>query len=194
MKGYLSDAEILELLNRGGHYVNTAIEALYNQNKALLQSILRSSFNSEKSKTSEDIIWETMEAFINNVNRGSFSLQEGNSIAAYLRVISKNLMLKYVSSENARSLRQNSYSLEIEESEPDVSHLIIEQEKWETYLQIFEKAGKNCKRILQMVYGLGYSIKELANELIEEGIFENEQVVRNAKSKCLKNVLNLITV
>lgn len=194
MKGYLSDVEIIELLNKGGHYVTKAIETLYNQNKALLQSILRSSFNSEKSKTSEDIIWETMEAFINNVNRGSFSLQEGNSIAAYLRVISKNLMLKYVSSENARSLRQNSYSLESEESEPDVSHLIIEQEKWETYLQIFEKAGKNCKRILQMVYGLGYSIKELANELIEEGIFENEQVVRNAKSKCLKNVLNLITV
>jgi RNA polymerase sigma-70 factor (ECF subfamily) len=194
MKGYLSDAEILELLNRGGHYVSKAIEALYDQNKSLLQSILKSSFKSEKSKTSEDIIWETMEAFINNVNKGSFSLQEGISIAAYLRVISKNLMLKYVSSENARSLRQNSFSLEIEESEPDVSHLIIEHEKWETYLQIFEKAGKNCKRILQMVYGLGYSIKELAKELIEEGIFENEQVVRNAKSKCLKNVLNLITV
>jgi RNA polymerase sigma factor (sigma-70 family) len=194
MKGYLSDAEILELLNRGGHYVSKAIEALYDQNKSLLQSILKSSFKSEKSKTSEDIIWETMEAFINNVNKGSFSLQEGISIAAYLRVISKNLMLKYVSSENARSLRQNSFSMEIEESELDVSHLIIEHEKWETYLQIFEKAGKNCKRILQMVYGLGYSIKELAKELIEEGIFENEQVVRNAKSKCLKNVLNLITV
>lgn len=40
-----------------------------------------------------------------------------------------------------------------------------------------------------MVFGLGYSIKEMAKELVDEGLYENEQVVRNAKSKCLKNIL-----
>ena len=70
--------------------------------------------------------------------------------------------------------------------------MISESETWNRYLEIFEQIGKNCKRILQMVYGLGYSIKEMANVLVEEGLYENEQVVRNAKSKCLKNILTKI--
>lgn len=100
--------------------------------------------------------------------------------------------MKYISSEEARSMREMSYGADNEYIDQDVSVMISESETWNHYLEIFEQIGKNCKRILQMVYGLGYSIKEMANVLVEEGLYENEQVVRNAKSKCLKNILTKI--
>ena len=162
---------------------------IYKKNKSLLLTILRSSFRNERSKTPDDIIWETIEVFVNNVISGKFSIQENKTISAYIGKIAKNLMIKYLDSEDARGIREIHFGEEAETLEDDVSVAIAEQESWNNYLEIFEKIGKNCKRILQMVYGLGYSIKEMAKELVDEGLYENEQVVRNAKSKCLKNIL-----
>lgn len=186
---FLSDSLILEGILAGGFSETKAIESLYNQNKAFFLKLLNEPLRLEKSKLPEDIIWEAIEAFVWNVKDGKYVSQANVPVAAYVRAIAKNLLLKYLSSENSRGNRQGIYIEENDASVVDVSEVIAEKEKWDVYLEIFEKAGKNCKRILQMVYGLGYSIKEVADELISEGIFENEQVVRNAKSKCLKKVM-----
>lgn len=190
----LSDEQIIEGIMKGGHYETKAIEELYDRNKGLFLSFLNQGFANEKSKEPEDIIWETIEAFVNNVKSEKFKLQQNIPITAYLKTISKHLALKYYSSENARSGRQDAYFAQTDNISPDVSELIADKEIWDEYLGIFEKAGKNCKRILQMVYGLGYGIKEMAQELIAEGVFENEQTVRNAKSKCLKKVSDNLTL
>lgn len=185
----MSDDLIVEGILSGGYSESKAIGALYDQNKSFFLKVLNEPLRLEKSKQPEDIIWEAIEAFVWNVKDGKYKIQENIPIAMYVRVIAKNLLLKYLSSENARGIRQSTYLEEIDASLGDASEAIVEKEKWDKYLRIFENAGKNCKRILQMVYGLGYSINEMAKELIEEGIFENEQVVRNAKSKCLKKVM-----
>jgi RNA polymerase sigma factor (sigma-70 family) len=186
---YKNDSLIVEGILAGGLAESKAIEALYNQNKSFFLKLLNEPLRLEKSKLPEDIIWEAIEAFVWNVKDGKYTPQGSVPLAAYVRAIAKNLLLKYLSSENSRGNRQGIYLEENDEVEADVSEAIVEKEKWDKYLEIFEKAGKNCKRILQMVYGLGYSMKDLAEELISEGLFENEQVVRNAKSKCLKKVL-----
>jgi RNA polymerase sigma factor (sigma-70 family) len=186
---YKNDSLIVEGILAGGLAESKAIEALYNQNKSFFLKLLNEPLRLEKSKLPEDIIWEAIEAFVWNVKDGKYTPQGNVPLAAYVRAIAKNLLLKYLSSENSRGNRQGIYLEENDEVEADVSEAIVEKEKWDKYLEIFEKAGKNCKRILQMVYGLGYSMKDLAEELISEGLFENEQVVRNAKSKCLKKVL-----
>lgn len=184
-----SDTEIVFALKKGGKEQDDAIRYIYKKNKSLLLSILRNSFKNEWSRTPEDIIWEAMNIFVGNVISGKFSIQENKTISAYIGGIAKNLIRKYIESEDARSLREIRYTENSEVLEEDISKALIEHETWDKYLEIFEKIGKNCKRILQMVYGLGYTIKEMAIELVEEGLYENEQVVRNAKSKCLKNIL-----
>ena len=184
-----SDSEIVFALKKGGKVQDDAILYIYKKNKSLLLSILRSSFRNERSKTPDDIIWETIEVFVNNVISEKFSIQENKTISAYIGKIAKNLMIKYLDSEDARGIREMRFGEEAEVLEDDISVALVEQESWSNYLEMFEKIGKNCKRILQMVYGLGYSIKEMAKELVDEGLYENEQVVRNAKSKCLKNIL-----
>ncbi len=183
------DQEIINGILNGGLEESKAIEALYDQNYSFFLSVLREPFRLEKSMTPDDIIWEAIESFVWNVKDEKYVYQENVPLAVYVKAIAKNLLLKYISSENARGNRQGIYIEDDQKYDQDVSEILIEKEKWDAYLEIFENAGKNCKRILQMVYGLGYGIKEMAIALINEGLFENEQVVRNAKSKCLKRVL-----
>lgn len=183
------DQEIINGILNGGLEESKAIEALYDQNYSFFLSVLREPFRLEKSMTPDDIIWEAIESFVWNVKDEKYVYQENVPLAVYVKAIAKNLLLKYISSENARGNRQGIYIEDDQKYDKDVSEILIEKEKWDAYLEIFENAGKNCKRILQMVYGLGYGIKEMAIALINEGLFENEQVVRNAKSKCLKRVL-----
>lgn len=91
MANFFSDSEIVFALKAGGKQQDDAIYALYTQNKSLLLGILRSSFKIERSKTPDDIIWETIEVFVSNVLSEKFSLKENTSISAYLRVVSKTL-------------------------------------------------------------------------------------------------------
>jgi RNA polymerase sigma factor (sigma-70 family) len=183
----LTDKEIIDGILAGRNDENIAIEMLYEQNKTVIKGFLNKMSSYESVKEADDVIWEGIEALVNNIKRGKYVKQAGIGLNAYLKSILRNLWLKQLSSESARTNRQHSY-FETSEPELDISELIAEKEIWDSYLAIFEKVGKNCKRLLQMVYGLGYSIKEMAQELIAAGLYDNEQVVRNAKSKCLKRV------
>lgn len=188
----MTDIEIFEGIKTGGQAENIAIGQLYDQNKSLLMGFLRKYSNQENAKEPEDIIWEGIEALVNNIKNEKYILKEGIALSSYLKSILKNLWFKQLSSESARSNRQSIY-FDQEEALPDVSQLMAEKETWDNYLRIFENVGKNCKRILHSVFGLGYSIKELGAELVAEGVYDNEQVLRNAKSKCLKKLMKVIT-
>ncbi|AWW00486.1 RNA polymerase sigma factor [Arcticibacterium luteifluviistationis] len=188
----MTDKDIIEGIKAGGLAENRAIEQLYEQNKMLLLGFLRKFNNQENAKEPEDIIWEGIEALVNNVRNGKYSFKEGVALNSYLKSILKNLWFKQLSSESARLNRQHTY-FDQDQVEPDVYQLLSDKETWDNYLQIFEKIGKNCKRILHSVFGLGYTIKELGAELVAEGVYDNEQVLRNAKSKCLKKLMQVIT-
>lgn len=184
----MTDLEIVNGIKEGGVAGSKAIGFLYEQNKFEINSFLEKWKSQECAKEPNDIIWEGMEALVNNIINGKYQIQEGIYLKTYLKSILKNLWFKHLSSEKARMGRQHAYHQGNEGLEMDVSEILAEKEIWDAYLAVFEKVGKNCKRILQMFFGLGYSIKELAQQLMKEGLYENEQVVRNAKSKCLKRV------
>lgn len=184
----LDDEEVIEGIMIGGTRENLAIEALYEQNKGLIISFLKGRTNNETAKKPEDILWEAMEALVTNIKFGKYQPQTGIGLAGYFKSICKNLLFKNIESENSRVNRQSIYAGLDSENVPDVTLEMIEKETWDKYVSLFEKAGKNCRRILEMSFADGMKIHEVAQELIREGIYNNEQTVRNAKSKCLKKM------
>jgi DNA-directed RNA polymerase specialized sigma subunit len=56
-------------------------------------------------------------------------------------------------------------------------------------MQVVEQLGDTCKKILVMFYYENLSMKEILSSLE----YENEQVVRNKKYKCLKQLEQMIT-
>lgn len=187
-----SDKKIIEGILAGGRAENEAIGALYDRNRSVLMRFIDHKAQKDYARQPEDIVWEAIEAFVNNVKEGKYSPQEGKNIEAYIKTICKNLWHKYLASELARENRQDVYAGFESEIEPDISEILADKEVWDYYLGIFEKAGKNCKEILHLSFAEDLPMKELAELLIAEGKYENEQVVRNAKSKCLKKIMEFL--
>jgi hypothetical protein len=73
-------------------------------------------------------------------------------------------------------------------TEPDAQQRIYNRENRQKLLRLFEEIGNVCKSILSGYYFEKRSMKELL--LITN--YENEQVLRNKKSKCMKYLKDLI--
>ena len=71
----------------------------------------------------------------------------------------------------------------------DVSHFIAGREAKAQVLQLVGQIGETCKKILLMFYYENLSI----GEILENLHYENEQVVRNKKYKCLKQLEQMIS-
>lgn len=187
-----TDQKIVEGILAGGRTENEAIGALYDRHRGILMRFIDHKSAKDYARQPEDIVWEAIEAFVNNVKDGKYLPQEGTNIEAYIKTICKNLWHKYLASETARENRQDVYAGFDSEMEPDVSEILEDKEVWDYYLGIFDRAGKNCKEILHLSFAEDMPMKELAELLISEGKYENEQVVRNAKSKCLKKIVEFL--
>lgn len=189
-----SDEAIVDAILTGGRKEHEALVALYKKfHVSLERFITHRSSGRDYAKQPEDIIWEAIEAFVVNVKKGSFSVKDA-SLETYLKSICKNLWFRYISSEASRDERQNKYMAEWDELDDDVSQTLVEQENWEYYIDLVNKAGKNCRQILDMRLIDGFSMQEISQKLVAEGVFESDQTVRNTKSKCLKKIMDMINV
>jgi RNA polymerase sigma factor (sigma-70 family) len=189
---HLSDEAIIEGILMGGRKEHEALIALYNKfHVSLERFITHRSSGRDYAKQPEDIIWETIEAFVVNIKKGSYTSTEA-SLETYLKSICKNLWFRYISSESSRDERQNKYMSDWDELDDNVSNTLIDQQNWEYYINLVSKAGKNCRQILDMRLIDGFSMQEISQKLIAEGVFENDQTVRNTKSKCLKKMIDML--
>ncbi len=188
-----SDESIVEGILTGGRKEHEALVALYKKfHVSLERFIVHRSSGRDYAKQPEDIIWEAIEAFVVNVKKGSFTLRDA-TLETYLKSICKNLWFRYISQETSREERHIKYMADWNKLEDDVNDMLIEKENWENYINLVNKLGKNCRQILDMRLIEGLSMQEISQRLIANGTFENDQTVRNAKSKCLKKLMEMIS-
>jgi len=105
-----------------------------------------------------------------------------SSLRTYLFGIGKNMIFNYLKREKkfvplTSDPTEGITSIEIEKE----TTLTIEQELLRSN---FKKLGEKCKQMLTMFYYRGLSIDEIA----EQGGYENANVVRSQKSRCLKTL------
>jgi len=80
--------------------------------------------------------------------------------------------------------RETKYDREQESQETDVSNFISAREARSQVMTIVAQLGDACKKILVLFYYENLSMKEI----LEKTDYETEQVVRNKKYKCLKQL------
>ncbi len=131
-----------------------------------------------------DIFQETMLAFYSNVRQGKLT-QLNSSLKTYLYAIGRNV---YTNHKNQQKLTTLPLS-DIEDyqhfdtpSDKDLVQLAIEKEK--AVLEIVRSLGPPCQPILFLYYYQRYSIKKIRESLA----YKNDAVVKNMKSRCLKNL------
>jgi RNA polymerase sigma-70 factor (ECF subfamily) len=133
-----------------------------------------------------DVYQDAYVAFYNNIMSGKIETMT-SSISTYLFSIGKYLIFDKMKKNN-KTIRSE-YNMDIvrdqenvmENISIDTEDLTHEQQLLRTH---FASLGKQCQELLNLFYYRGFTIKDI----LEQGNYNSENVIKSAKSRCLKTL------
>jgi RNA polymerase sigma factor (sigma-70 family) len=182
---HFSDEELIDTLKKE-KVENSAISFLYRSFYALLNNYIKQNQGSEQD--AEDIFQEVILNFIEIVKKDKFRGE--SSIKTFLFTLNKYTWLNELKKRGRTALREERYSSETEANEKDVSCFLADRDARKLVLALMDKLGELCRKILTAYYYDNLAIREIL-PLVN---YENEQVLRNKKYKCLKSLEQLLAV
>jgi RNA polymerase sigma factor (sigma-70 family) len=132
------------------------------------------------------VFQEVVVTFIDLVQKNKFRGE--STIKTFLYSLNRHTWLNELKKRGRALAREEKYERGQEHIEHDTSHLIAEREGKAEVIRLVEQLGETCKKILLLFYYENLSIGEILGTLE----YENEQVVRNKKYKCLKQLEQMI--
>jgi RNA polymerase sigma factor (sigma-70 family) len=179
----IPDQELIEAI-QNNRQTELAILTLYRQHSEYVSSFIMNYGGSRQD--AEDIFQETVVAFVDIVRNGKFRGEA--SVKTFLSSIAKNIWFNEVKKRARADAREMMFESSRDENEMDVSHLIAERELKQHLKGLLYKLDESCRKILLLFYYDNLSMKEMLAHLP----YENEQVVRNKKYKCLQHLIMLV--
>ena len=179
-----SDAELLGNLQTG-YRMNESIKSIYQDHYGVLSSYILS--NNGSQQDAEDIFQDVVVSFIELVRKNKF--RGDASVRTFLFAMNKNTWLNELKRKNRAARREAGYDQQQDTAEMDISHFIAGREANQEVMNVVNRLGDACKKILLLFYYENLPFKEI----VELTGYENEQVVRNKKYKCLKQLEQLIS-
>lgn len=178
-----TDSEIIDNLVRNRD-VDASLKYLYRSHYEFLGRYVVS--NNGDWDYAQDIFQEVMVAFINLVKAGKFRGE--SSIKTFLYSLNKNIWLNELKKRGRAQVREMKYETASEKTEYGINTALEAREANAGLLKVMDELGETCKKILLLYYYENQSMKEILTSFN----YENEQVVRNKKYKCLKRLEELL--
>lgn len=179
-----TDAEIIDNLSRNRE-VDSSLKFLYRSHYEFLGRYVVN--NNGSWDDAQDIFQEVMVAFVNLVKAGKFRGE--SSIKTFLYSLNKNIWLNELKKRSRTQVREMKYEKASDKTEHSVNAALEAREANAGLMKVMGELGETCKKILLLYYYENQSMKEILTTLD----YENEQVVRNKKYKCLKRLEELLT-
>lgn len=181
----LTDNDLIPMLKSSDKTIrNKALKDLYRVNYPRIATHIKN--NSGNPEDAEDIFQDGLIALYQQVTNGTF--QGNSSLNTYLFSICKNLWLK--------RLRKSSTSKEGFELDPEIAtdenlaiDDLIADETTKALADLLDKLKGDCKKILLLFYYEKRRMVEIAKIMG----FANDQVAKNKKNRCLKELRVLAT-
>jgi len=181
--GKYSDAELIAAV-REDQDLNRAVLYLYQQYAASTSSFIIHYGGSEQD--ADDVFQETVVAFIDTVKKGKYRMEA--SIKTFLVSVAKNIWFNEIKKRERSGAREKIYERGRDQEVEDVGFQISDLERRRQLRDLIHQLGDSCKKILMLYYYEDLSMKEIVEHLP----YENEQVVRNKKYKCLQSLTGLL--
>lgn len=177
------DQEIVNNL-RSGLRMDETIKAIYrNHFDGLSRYIVN---NSGSTQDAEDIFQEVVVNFIELVQKDKFRGE--SSIKTFLFSMNRHTWLNELKRRGRAMAREEKFEKEQERTEMDHSQLMADREEKNAVAELVATLGDTCRKILTLFYYENLSMREI----LEATEYENEQVVRNKKYKCLKQLEQML--
>jgi len=174
-----SDRELVESLQSGSRVDDCVREIYRNHFDQLSWFVLNNNGNRQDA---EDLFQEVVVSFIDAVQKAKFRGE--SSVRTFLYALNKHAWLNELKRRGRAMKREIKFDREYGKEEMDVSHYIADQEAKRMVMRVVEQLGDACKKILVLFYYENLSMKDI----LEKTEYETEQVVRNKKYKCLKQL------
>ncbi|MBN8674566.1 MAG: sigma-70 family RNA polymerase sigma factor [Chitinophagales bacterium] len=180
----LPDTELVANL-RAGKSMDESIKALYrNHFESLCWYIMN---NSGSRQDAEDVFQEVVLSFIDLVQKDKFRGE--STVKTFLFSLNRHTWLNELKRRGRALVREEKYERGQERTELDAGHYIADREGKAEVTRLVGELGDTCRKILLLFYYENLSMREILETLH----YENEQVVRNKKYKCLKQLEQMIT-
>jgi RNA polymerase sigma factor (sigma-70 family) len=164
--------------------LDDAIRQIYLEHAAATSSFIMGKGGTEQD--ADDIFQETVVSFINTVQKGKF--RQESSIRTFLISISKHLWYNEIRRQQRAEKREKVFELDRSREDEGTGDIIQERELQKQMQQLVTELGDSCRKILTLFYYENLSMKEIVTHMH----YENEQVVRNKKYKCLQHLTEKI--
>ncbi|HLO46558.1 MAG TPA: RNA polymerase sigma factor [Leadbetterella sp.] len=178
------EKEVLEKI-RKNQDINTCLKYLYKEYYGFLERMVLN--NSGSTADAEDVIQETFLALLQIIQNDKFKRE--SSLKSFLYAVARNIWLVHLKKQNAEQKRAKIWLEDAPDFEDDIQEQIKKNEALVLITEIFESLGSVCKQILNKFYYEELSLKEI----LPFTDFENEQVLRNKKSKCMKTLTDKLS-
>lgn len=160
------------------------IEALYRkERKGFFAFAAQWNFSEEEVA---DLYQDAMVAYIENLRKQQLQLHSSTP-STYLYAIGK-----YMAFRRLKNKAKAPLALETEVLPEDIIWQHLDTEAQEEQVQLLQRAiaqlGEQCKKLLMLFY---YEGKKL-NTILQETSYENKDVVKSQKSRCLKQLKHMI--
>lgn len=179
-----TDAEIIENLVQNRD-VDMSLKFLYRSHYEVLGRYVVN--NNGNWDDAQDIFQEVLVAFINLIKAGKFRGEA--SIKTFLYSLNKNIWLNELKKRGRSQVREMKYEKAADKTEHGINTALEAREANAGLMKVMDELGETCKKILLLYYYENQTMKEILTSLN----YENEQVVRNKKYKCLKKLEELLT-
>ena len=179
----ISDSEVLDLLLDRKTEKDGILFLYQTHFEPLSWFVMNNNGNAEDA---QDIFQEVMVSFIHLVQQGKFRGE--STIKTFLYSMNRNIWFNELKRRGRSDEREKKFEMLKEEDQRSIDNVLEQRETNQQLIKIMEELGENCKKILILYYYENYSMKEILTELK----YENEQVVRNKKYKCLKKLEEMI--
>jgi RNA polymerase sigma factor (sigma-70 family) len=177
------DSELLANI-RSGQRMDEAIKAIYRDHfNSLSWYVLN---NSGSRQDAEDIFQEVLISFIDLVQKDKFRGE--SSVRTFLFSLNRHSWLNELKRRGRSQVREEKFERAQDRVDADISVQMIDREDKAEVARLVEELGETCKKILLLFYYQGLSMKEI----LQTTSYENEQVLRNKKYKCLKQLEKMI--
>jgi RNA polymerase sigma factor (sigma-70 family) len=174
-----SDTELVANLRSGGRMDET-IKAIYRDYFNGLSWYVMN--NNGSRQDAEDVFQEVVVSFIELVQKDKFRGE--STVKTFLFSLNRHAWLNELKRRGRALAREEKYEKGQDETVTDAGHLIVDRESKQQLTDLIAQLGEGCKKILVLFYYENLSMKEMLDVLE----YENEQVVRNKKYKCMKQL------
>jgi RNA polymerase sigma factor (sigma-70 family) len=180
-----SDQELITAI-KDERTTDQAIGFIYREYYGYLESCVV--VNGGQASDAEDVIQEALIAFVEIARQNRFRGE--SSVKSFLYTLTRNLWVSEIRKRTSSGRRNLVFESAKDPVEQGAIQYLAYKEDQKLILDLFAQLGDKCRQILLLVYYENLPMSEILEQV--EG-YQNEQVLRNKKHKCMKTLEKMIS-